>query len=313
MFATDQLTHLTGFGSVHDVPKLPEGFKEVFESHEIVANGVKLHAVIGGKGRPLLLLAGWPQNWYAWRYLMMPLARNFTVIAVDPRGVGLSEMALNGYDSDTLAQDMFGLMDVLGYQTFAMAGHDIGGWTGYAMAHDQPDRIERIAIGESIIPGVSASPPLLPDERRLSDFLWHFNFNRTQGINELMVAGREEIYFGHQFATKAGSPEAVPKYARDFYIEQLKRDPQALRASFDYYRALDQSIPQYRERIRTRLTLPVLAFAGVLACGDSVEAELRSVADNVESVIIEGSGHYPAEETPQALLTALEKFFAPYA
>jgi pimeloyl-ACP methyl ester carboxylesterase len=50
-----------------------------------------------------------------------------------------------------------------------------------------------------------------------------------------------------------------------------------------------------------------------LACGDSVEAELRSVADNVESVIIEGSGHYPAEETPQALLTALEKFFAPYA
>jgi hypothetical protein len=106
MFATDQLTRLTGFGSVHDVPKLPEGFNEVFESHEIVANGVKLHAVIGGKGRPLLLLAGWPQNWYAWRYLMMPLARNFTVIAVDPRGVGLSEMALNGYDSDTLAQTL---------------------------------------------------------------------------------------------------------------------------------------------------------------------------------------------------------------
>lgn len=142
---------------------------------------------------------------------------------------------------------------------------DIGMWTGYAMAHDQSARIECIALGEALIPGVSASPPLLPDQRWLSDFLWHFNFNRALGINEQLVSGREEFYFGHQFATKAGSPEAVPRYAVDFYIEQLKRDPQALRASFDYYRAIDQSIPQNQERKATRLTLPVLAFSGALA------------------------------------------------
>jgi len=309
----EHFTTLSGFGSVHDVPKLPTGFTDVFESYEIAANDVKLHAVIGGQGKPLLLLGGWPQNWFAWRYLMQPLARTFTVIAVDPRGVGLSEKAQEGYDSRTLAQDMFALMDALGHESFAMAGHDIGMWTGYAMAHDQPARIERIALGEALIPGLSDSPPLLPEQRWLSDFLWHFNFNRALGINEQLVSGREELYFGHQFATKAGAPEAVPRYAIDFYIEQLKRDPQALRASFDYYRAIDQSIPQNQQRKATRLILPVLAFSGALACGDSVEAELRTVASNVESVVIPDCGHYPAEERPEALLAAFEAFFAPYA
>ncbi|WP_222841953.1 alpha/beta fold hydrolase [Cystobacter ferrugineus] len=143
--------------------------------------------------------------------------------------------------------------------------------------------------------------------------LWHFNFNRALDINERLVEGREELYFGHQFATKAGSPDAVPAYARQFYIEQLKRDRDALRASFDYYRAIDQSIPQNRERSRTKLTLPVLAFAGVLACGDSLEKELRLVATHVQSVIMAGSGHYPAGEKPEVLLEALKRFFAPFA
>lgn len=307
------LKRLSGFGSVHEVPKLPEGFADVFESYEVPANGVTLHAVIGGQGKPLLLLGGWPQNWFAWRYLMLPLARSFTVIAVDPRGVGLSEKVAHGYDSRTLAQDMFALMDALGHPTFAMAGHDIGMWTGYAMAHDQPDRIQRIALGEALIPGVSDSPPLLPEHRWLSDFLWHFNFNRALGINEQLVRGREELYFGHQFATKAGAPGAVPQYAVDFYVEQLKRDPLALRASFDYYRAIDESIPQNIKRKDTQLVMPVLAFAGALACGDSVRNELRTVARDVESVVIPECGHYPAEECPGLLLEALQRFFAPYS
>jgi len=208
---------------------------------------------------------------------------------------------------------MFSLMSTLGYERFAMIGHDIGAWTGYAMAADQPERIARIALGEAIIPGLSPSPPLLSDDRWLSDLLWHFNFNRALGINERLVEGREEIYFGRQFATKAGSPEAVPAYARAFYIEQLKRDPEALRASFDYYRAIDQSIPQNRARMARKITMPVLAFAGELACGELVERELRLVADDVRSVIIKGGGHYIAEEKPQPLLIALQDFLAPYA
>jgi pimeloyl-ACP methyl ester carboxylesterase len=305
---TNAITNLDGFGSVTGVPKLPEGFRGVFRSYRVEANGIGLHAVIGGEGPPLLLLGGWPQNWFAWRYLMLPLSRNFTVIAVDPRGVGLSEKPADGYDADTLAADMFALMDALGHARFSMVGHDVGLWVGYAMAADRPDRIERIALGEAIVPGLSPSPPLLSDDRWTSDFLWHFNFNRAQGVNERLVEGREDLYFGYQFDTKAGSVVAFPAYGKEFYIEILRRVPGALKASFDYYRAIDESIPQYRRRKATKIEVPVLAFSGALACGDMVANELRSVALNVESVVIPDCGHYPAEEQPAALLDALRRF-----
>jgi pimeloyl-ACP methyl ester carboxylesterase len=308
---TTHLTELSGFGSVSGVPKLPDGFREVFRSYRVEANGIGLHAVIGGQGPALLLLGGWPENWFAWRYLMLPLSRDFTVIAVDPRGVGLSEKPAGGYDADTLVADMFGLMDTIGHQKFSMVGHDIGLWVGYAMAADRPERIERIALGEAIIPGLSPSPPLLSDDRWLSDFLWHFNFNRALVVNERLVEGREDLYFGYQFDTKAGSAAGFPAYGKEFYIETLRRVPGALKASFDYYRAIDQSIPQYRRRKERKIAVPILAFSGALACGEMVADELRTVAVDVDSVVIPECGHYPAEEQPVALLEALQRFLRP--
>lgn len=96
----------------------------------------------------------------------------------------------------------------------------------------------------------------------------------------------------------AGSPEALPASARDFYIELLRRTPGALRASFDYYRAIDVSIPQYRRRVaRGKLTMPVLAFSGALACESMVENELRTLADDVFSVIIPDCGIIPRRKS----------------
>lgn len=298
---------VTGKGSVSDAPDLPSDFSSRFQSYHVRGERLLHHAVIGGEGPALLMLAGWPQNWYVWRYIMLPLARRFTVIAADPRGVGLTDKPKSGYDSVSLALDMFDLMSALGYERFRMVGHDIGMWTGYAMCADKRDRIERIALGEAIIPGLSPSPPLISDDRWLSDLLWHFNFNRAIDINEALVTGREDIYFGHQFETKAGRPDAISASARAYYIGLLK-DPAALRASFDYYRAIDQSIPQNRARALLPLELPVLAFAGARSCGDMVERELSAVARDVQSVIFPDCGHYPAEEVPEALLDALQAF-----
>ena len=92
---------------------------------------------------------------------MLPLSDRFTVIAVDPRGAGLSDKPADWYDTETLAGDMFALMDALGHQRFAMVGYDIGMWVGFVMAADCPERITRVALGEAIIPGLSPSPPLL--------------------------------------------------------------------------------------------------------------------------------------------------------
>lgn len=116
----------TGSGSVTGAPNLPAGFVDTFISRYIDTAELRLHAVIGGDGPPLLLVHGWPETWYAWRHVMPELARDFTVIAVDQRGIGLSDKPVDGYDTGTLAGDLIALMDALGHQRFAVVGHDTG-------------------------------------------------------------------------------------------------------------------------------------------------------------------------------------------
>jgi pimeloyl-ACP methyl ester carboxylesterase len=125
---------------------------------------------------------------------MLPLAERFTLVVPDPRGLGISDKPDHGYDKGTIGRDLFGLMTALGHERFAMVGHDCGMWMSDAMAADQPGRIERLALGEAIIPGVAVSPPLIPDERLLNDFLWHNNFCRVRGVTEELVVGRAEIF-----------------------------------------------------------------------------------------------------------------------
>ena len=116
-----------GPGSVTGAPNLPAGFTDTFTSRYIDTGELRLHAVIGGDGPPLLLVHGWPETWYAWRLLMPALARDFHVIAVDQRGIGLSDKPADGYDTGTLAGDLVALMDALVHQRFAVVGHDTEG------------------------------------------------------------------------------------------------------------------------------------------------------------------------------------------
>src|SRR5215208_4694170 len=149
-----------GPGSVSGAPNLPAGFSDTFKSRYIETGFLRQHAVIGGAGPPLLLVHGWPQNWYAWRLLMPALARDFTVVAVDQRGIGLTDKPQDGYDSGTLAGDLVALMDALGHERFAVVGHDTGLFIGYARAADYPDRVDRVALVE--VPGPPLPPPQSP-------------------------------------------------------------------------------------------------------------------------------------------------------
>lgn len=291
--------------AVTDVPNLPPGFADTFESRYVRANGITLHVVVGGKGRPLLLLPGWPQFWYCWRLVMPQLAEHFAVIAPDLRGLGGSDKPESGYDAATLAADVDALMSELGPQRYSVAGFDLGMMVGYTLAADHPDKVERLILAEAALPGISPSPPLMsPPE--LNERVWHFAFNRLATINELMVAGREEIYFGHQFETKAASPDAIPQEAIDVYVDNV-RDPSALRASFEYYRN-QQSAEQLAERAKTPLAMPVLALGGELSRGQSVEETVRTIADDVTGAVLPGVGHYLPEEAPEALLELMNNF-----
>jgi len=297
-----------GPGSVSGAPNLPDGFTGTFTSRYVDTGELRQHVVTGGEGPPLLLVHGWPQTWYAWRLVMPALARGFFVVAPDQRGCGLSGRPADGYDTATLAGDLVALMDALGHRRFAVAGHDTGMWIGYALAADHPSRVDRLAVAETPLPGVSPSPPLFAPDR-LNNALWHFAFNRLAEVNDQLVTGREEVYFGWQFATKAA--KKLPDYAVRHYIDALT-DPEALHASFAIYRALDATIAQNQERKERRLTLPILAIGGQYSLGEQIAATMKLAADDVQALVVPGCAHWVPEETPEETLAALTGFLAPY-
>jgi pimeloyl-ACP methyl ester carboxylesterase len=297
-----------GPGSVTGAPNLGAGFTDTFTSRYIDTGDLRLHAVIGGEGPPLLLVHGWPETWYGWRLLMPALARDFEVIAVDQRGRGLSDKPAGGYDTGTLAGDMVALMDVLGHHRFAVVGHDTGFAIGYALAADHPDRIDRVALAEIPgSPGAAPSPPVFVPGP-INDRLWHLPFNRLEGINEQLVEGREAIFFGWEFDAAA---KKLPDDVIDYYVGLLS-DPDSLRGSFGFYRALDTTIAQDVQRTARRLAMPVLAIGGEASFGEHVADAMKLAADDVESLVLPGTGHFVAEEAPDEMLAALGTFLAPY-
>ena len=299
-----------GPGSVWGAPQLPAGFTDTFTSRYVDTGGLRLHAVIGGDGPPLLLLHGWPETWYAWRMLMPALAPDFQVVAVDQRGIGLSDKPQDGYDTGTLAGDMVALLAALGHQRFAMYGTDTGMPIAYATAADHPDRLERLVVSEAPLPGVSPSPPLfLPSQ--LNAKFWHLMFNQLPAeVNEQLVKGREDIFFGAEFDASAGTNK-LPDDAVGYYVDILRSDEHALRGSFGFYRALNTTITQNEQRKTRRLSLPVLAIGGAESGGEGAANTMRLVADDVQGVVVP-AGHWVAEQAPEELLAALTAFLAPY-
>jgi pimeloyl-ACP methyl ester carboxylesterase len=306
-----QLPTVEGRGSVTGVPNLPDGFGDTFTSRLVDLGELRLHAVIGGEGPPLLLVHGWPQSWYAWRMLMPTLARDFEVIAVDQRGIGLSEKPADGYDTATLANDLVALMATLGHARFALYGTDTGMPIAYALAADHPERVERLAVSEAPLPGISPSPPLfLPPA--LNRRLWHLTFNQLPAeVNEALVRGREEIFFGAEFDASAGTKK-LPAEVVSYYVESLARDPEALRGSFELYRQFPTIIAQNEQRKSRRLAMPVLAIGGEESGGAGVAETMKLVADEVQGVVLSGAAHWVAEQAPDELLAALTEFLSLY-
>jgi len=300
-----------GPGSVSGAPNLPAGFTDTFTSRYVDAGGLRQHAVIGGEGPPLLLVHGWPESWYAWRLVMPALARDFEVIAVDQRGMGLTDKPRDGYDAGTLARDLVALMDALGHERFAVVGHDTGYIISYALAADHPDRVDRVALAEIPgPPGVGPSPPLFVPEP-VNNRLWHIPFNRINDeLTERLVRGREELFFGYEFAIQGGSRK-LPDSALRYYFE-LFSDPDALRGSFGLYRAWDATLAQNEQRMRRPLTMPVLAIGGAESWGEAAGHGIKPAAKDVQSLVIPGAGHWVAEQAPEAMVAALSAFLAPY-
>ena len=281
---------------------------QAFTHHFANLTDLKMHYVTCGEGPALVLLHGFPQTWYEWRHIMPALSEHYRVIAPDLRGLGDSTRPFGGYDKRTVASDIWQLVHgPLGYHQFFLVGHDWGGPTAFSLAAQHRDAVEKLCILDVAIPG-DGNPDISQGGKR-----WHHHFHVTPALPEPLVAGRERLYISWFFANYGDRPDAIAEDDINEYARTYSQ-PGAMRAGFNYYRAIARDIADNRAMIDNdgKLAMPVLALGGAESWGRRLETmqSLERVAHQVEGGQIENSGHWIPEEQPVEVTRQLLQFLA---
>lgn len=286
------------------IESIPAGF----DAGTARVNGTLLHYVMGGEGPPLILLHGFPQDWSAYAGIMPRLARKFRVVAVDLRGIGDSPPTATGYDTMTMALDVFQLAAALDLDQPYVVGHDMGGLVAYALARLQPRSVRGIMLLDVPVAGID------PWERFKNDpASWHIRFHQAPGLAESLLADRETIYLDYFLRAHAANPAAIGDADVARYAEAY-RQPGRIQAAMEMYRALPAAERFGREQ-RGPLDVPIALAAGD-APGKGMAALLPEMVRGLEeagasiatSDRIAGAGHYVLDEAPGEVAALIERY-----
>jgi haloacetate dehalogenase len=287
---------------------------EGFQRRQVTTSGAVINLVTGGSGPPLLLLHGYPQTHAMWHAVAPRLAEEFTVVAPDLRGYGASAKPPggadhSGYAKRTMALDHVEVMAQLGFERFAVAGHDRGARVAYRMALDHPARVTRLAVLD-IVPTFTMFSTADRDFA-MSAFHWFF-LAQPYDLPEHLIGADPDYFLRTMLSRWSGNPDAFAPEAVAAYLEAF-RDPATIHATCEDYRAgatLDFAHDE-ADRGRRRITCPVLAIWG--------EARTRQRRYDTFAVWREWAadvrggplpcGHFLAEEAPAATHAALRDFF----
>ena len=284
------------------------GFKPI----TMQTTGATINGAMAGQGPPLLLLHGAPQSMISWRLAASELAKDFTVVVTDLRGYGDSSKPPDGenhanYSKRALALDQVEVMKQLGFETFAVAGHDRGGRVGHRMALDYPERVTRLAVLD-IVPTYHIFTHVT---KELATLYYHWFFLiQPFDLPERMI-GADPLYYLHKKLGGWGgrldifAPAALAEYERCF------RDPATIHASCEDYRAAASIDLEHDAADRGRkLACPLLALWGERGvphrCHD-VLAVWQDYADNVRGRTLP-AGHFLAEECAEETAAELIAF-----
>jgi haloacetate dehalogenase len=262
----------------------------------------------GGSGPPLLLLHGHPQTHVMWHKIAPRLARDFTVVLTDLRGYGDSSKPPTApdhmpYAKRVMARDQVAVMQQLGFEHFAVAGHDRGGRCAYRMALDFPERVRKLAVLD-IIPTGEA---FRRTNMAFGLGFWHWFFLAQPAPLPERLIGCDPDQFYFRSGREHFDPEALADYLRCCH------DPATIHAMCEEYRAgatIDYQLDE-ADRGTRRIACPLLvlwSLRGELQAWYDVLAIWRDWADDVRGSAID-SGHYLAEEAPDATYTTLQTFF----
>ncbi|HYO70419.1 MAG TPA: alpha/beta hydrolase, partial [Archangium sp.] len=268
-------------------------------------NGITLHYVRGGSGTPLVLLHGWPETWFEWHRIMPALAGHYTVIAPDLRGAGESSKPEDGYTKRQMADDIHQLVRALGFENepIYLAGHDIGLMVAYAYAAQFPEGVRKLVLMDAPLPGVEPFWNFILTDPRS----WHFDFHAEPDVSVPLVQGHERDYltsFYKKFAydKEAFTEEEIREATRAYSA------PGALAAGFKWYAAFPQDAQDNQVFMQRKLTMPVLALGGEASSGAFIVPMVQQVAEDVTGGAIPRSGHWLAQEQPEALVQRLKDF-----
>jgi pimeloyl-ACP methyl ester carboxylesterase len=268
-------------------------------------DGLRVHVAEAGEGPPLLLLHGWPQHWWMWKGVIGPLAESHRVLCPDLRGHGWTDAPPWGYDKAGLAADALALLDQLEIDRVGLMGHDWGGFAGFLMCLDHPERINRFFV-------LNTGHPLGdPDPRRALE-LWRFWYAALLGTpllgERLLRSGAVERTMTKQLVPRVWSREDAA-----IYMEQF-REPARARAAREVYRTfLVRDMPSmvrgdYRGK---RLRQPTLMLHGTEDPVVKLEgvSDLPRHADDARVEPLEGVTHFVVDEVPDLVAERARAFF----
>jgi pimeloyl-ACP methyl ester carboxylesterase len=272
------------------------------------AGELELHVAEAGAGPPLVLLHGWPQHWYEWRGLIGPLSRDYHVICPDLRGFGWSDAPPSGYDRETMARDVLALLDGMGVRRFRLAGHDWGGWIGFLICLFAPDRVVRYLAMNIAHP---FAPPTLAGAAQMWR-LWYQWPLATPVVGPRMI--RRAASGDTLLARWSGTARGWDAEERRVFIGQFE-EPARVRASVLLYRSFVlRELPRAlagRYRAMAPLRPPTLLLHG--AADHIVRpvhfAGYERYAEDMRVELVEGCGHFIADERPELVADRARSFF----
>ncbi|MEM5433329.1 alpha/beta hydrolase [Cupriavidus oxalaticus] len=272
-----------------------------------MANGVRLHYVTAGSGPVVLCMHGWPQNHREFLPVIEAFHDKYRFIAPDLRGYADSDKPFDGYEPKTIAADMLDLLKIEGVDKFHILSHDLGGPPSVALAYLSKGRALSLATIETPFFGLDFPgyiDPRVP--------YWHLGMHMNMDITRFLVEGREEQYLRHFFRDFAYTPGAIPEEEVQQYAMQM-RQPGNLRASLNHYGYIPQMAAQTGELAKSKLDVPMLAWAGRASFGDHCFDCAKAISNSATGGVIEECGHWVFEEKTEFINEQLGEFWAAHS
>ncbi|MHB8532868.1 MAG: alpha/beta fold hydrolase [Solirubrobacteraceae bacterium] len=270
----------------------------------VTLSALRMHVAEAGAGEPLLLVHGWPQHWWSFRFLIGELAERFRVIVPDLRGLGWSEAPAGDYAKAEFAADLLELLDHEGIERAAVMGHDWGGYASFLLALEHPARVSRL-IALDIPPPWAARP----QPRQLAlPFLASYQVLLATPVGRRLLERRPGLVRSIiRLAT--GPSHSWTREELDCYALRLCEPPRAAASSAIYRTFLTRELPATLRRgdRSAELSVPTLLLMGQNSMIDRIL--VPRAAGMLQVRRVSQAGHFLPEEAPRAVLDAARDWF----